>query len=107
MQAILGSSVYPDRGPFYFLLIHHFFKVIPAFAYYSPEPKTDHRFTGRARATSGVSPQKSLPNGMRRLAHPCGRLELGVLPRYTFVDLLPRSPLDDLKSVILFRKVVY
>jgi len=49
-------------------------------------------------ATSGVIPQKTLPNGKkRRLAHPCDRLEpeasdRGVLPRYTFAELPPRLP---------------
>ena len=56
-------------------------------------------------ASSGVIPQKALPNGKkRRLAHPCDRLELGVLPRYTFAELPPRLP-ENQRS-FFFRTVV-
>jgi len=44
----------------------------------------------RSKATSGVNPQKTLPNGkQRRLAHPCDRLERGVPAALHFCGLPP------------------
>ena len=41
-------------------------------------------------ATSGVIPQKTLPNGKkRRLAHPCDRLELGIHASLHFCEMTP------------------
>jgi len=48
-----------------------------------------------AKATSGESPQKALPNGKkRRLVHPCNRLELDIHVSLHFCGLTPEIATD-------------
>jgi hypothetical protein len=72
---------------------------IPAFAHYIYEQTTDRRSSVVQKATSGVSLQKSLPNGKkRRLVHPWNRLDLGIHASLHFCRLTPEVATNHCKG---------